>query len=98
MKDKINTRKQSIYCQDWMNKDHEIFVSQKGVNYLDIKVDDVIKELEKYRGKSIVEIDVHDINIGFELKGITKIEVYNAWCIDENEECKEVALYLTACR
>jgi len=65
---------------------------------MNIKVDSLIKEFERYKGKNIIRINIVDINLCFELEGISKIEIDNAWCVDENEECNEVTISLMAFR
>lgn len=51
-----------------------------------IKVDDLIKSLEKHKGKTIVGIQISDINLNLEIKGINQISVDNAWAEGDSDE------------
>lgn len=53
---------------------------------MNISVDNVIKELEKYKGMSINKISIEDINIKMVIKKASKIKANQDYYIDENDE------------
>lgn len=55
---------------------------------IDIKVDNLINKLEKYKGETINRICINDVHICFDLHGVRLIDVL------ESYDKKDITLYI----
>lgn len=64
---------------------------------MEIKVDTLIKELERHKGKVITKIQISDRNLNIELECISNIIANTRYIVDEQDYSNnEVLLFLDA--